>query len=82
MQYKLFSEPQAMNLDISKNADQACMGKALAIQTWKDVYGYRRETAFALKSASEIILEYGVLTTQIAPELVNDYKVYYIQLMI
>lgn len=66
-----FSEPQAMNLAILKNADQACMDKDLAIKTWKEVYGYRRENAFALKSASEIILEYEVLRTKIAPELVS-----------
>lgn len=64
-----------MNLAILKSADQASANKDLAIKTWKDVHGYRRETAFALKSASDIIQEYQVLRTQIAPELVNKFNI-------
>lgn len=64
-----------MNLAILKSADQASANKDLAIKTWKDVYGYRCETAFALKSASDIIQEYQVLRTQIAPELVNEFNI-------
>lgn len=41
-----------------------------AVNTWKDVYDYRRDTAFALKSGDEIINEFKVLKTFIAPDLV------------
>lgn len=61
---------QGVDLSILKSADLRLEDQGPAIQTWKDVFAYRRETAFALASASEIMNEYKILHTVIAPELI------------
>lgn len=43
----------------------------LAEKTWKEVFDYRHETAFPLKTASQIMNEFKILKTKIGPNLVN-----------
>lgn len=71
MKKYLFSAPNGIDLNILNQANLSSVDKDFAQKTWQDVYCYRRETAFALKSASEIIDEFQILRTYLAPELVR-----------
>lgn len=64
-------ELHGVDLSILNVADLLLENQSHAVQTWKDVFAYRREIAFALKSATEIINEFRILRTFVAPELIR-----------
>lgn len=63
--------PTNINLDILKKVPLTSTDEELATTTWKDIYSYRRETAFVLQSAAGILDEYKVLQSHLGPELIR-----------
>lgn len=63
-----------IDISILSQSDLSTEDKRVAVGIWKAIYDCRNETDFSLKTASEIISDYKVLRTDVAPELVRIMK--------
>lgn len=60
-----------IDLSILNKDDLSPEDESVAFRVWKDVYDYRNETAFPLKSAFEMMNNFKILRTNFAPDLIR-----------
>lgn len=58
-------------MSILKKIDPSPEDKILADKVWQESHDYRQQTAFPLKTAFEIINEFAILKSDLAPSLVR-----------
>lgn len=61
-----------LDISIPSQTDLVPENEILAEKTWKEVFDYRHETAFPLKTAFQIMNEFKILKTPMGPSLIRS----------